>query len=277
MKKPADRGYKMENAFSKIIVNQGYNDINPVQCGWSTPMPYHSYGPAARTHWLLHFVVSGRGRFVSPRGEFAVARGDMFIIRPYEVTYYEADGQDPWEYIWIGFTAGVHLPARLGADVICLPMLADIFRRAYRAQDISEGGDGYEAKLCGCIWELLGSLSDRDASRAEATERYIRPALSMIENEFSNGITVEELAARLHLNRSYFSTLFRRTVGKSPSKYLTDLRMERAAMLLTRYGYSVSVAATSVGYPDVFSFSRAFKRHFGLSPLHYAERTLIGS
>lgn len=267
----------MEQTFTKIIVNQGYRDINPVQCGRGICMPHHSYGPAARTHWLLHFVISGRGKFVSPRGEFAVGRGDMFIIRPYEITYYEADAADPWEYIWIGFTAEVHLPARLGADVLCLPMLSDIFRRAHGAPDISEGGGGYEAKLCGCIWELLALLSERDAGTDEANERYIRPALSMMESEFSNGITVEEVAERLHLNRSYFSTLFRTAVGKPPRAYLTALRMERAAVLLTRYGHSVSVAATSVGYPDVFSFSRAFKRYFGLSPLHYAERTFIGS
>lgn len=267
----------METTFTKVIVNQGYKDINPMQCGRGITMPRHSYGPAARTHWLLHFVVSGRGKFVSPRGEFSVGRGHMFIIRPYEITYYEADETDPWEYIWIGFTAEVHLPARLGADVLCLPMLADIFRRAHEAPDISEGGVGYEAKLCACIWELLARLSECETDKSEATERYIRPALSMMESEFSNGITVEEVAERLHLNRSYFSTLFRSAVGKSPRAYLTDLRMERAAMLLTRFGCSVTVAATSVGYPDVFAFSRAFKRHFGLSPLHYTEGTLIGS
>ena len=55
-----------------------------------------------------------------------------------------------------------------------------------------------------------------------------------------SGITVEDVAERLHLNRSYFSTLFRSAVGKSPREYLTALRMERAAMLLTRYGHSGS-------------------------------------
>ena len=268
----------MEQAITKIIVNQGYHDINPVQCGRGTCMPHHSYGPAARTHWLLHFVISGRGKFVSPRGEFAVGRGDMFIIRPYEITYYEADGTDPWKYIWIGFTAEVHLPPNLtGSDVLCMPMLEEIFRRAHSADDISEGGGGYEAKLCGCIWELLALLSERDTGTDETAERYIRPALSMMESEFSNGITVEDVAERLHLNRSYFSTLFHAAVGKPPRNYLTDLRMERAAVLLTHYGYSVSVAATSVGYPDVFSFSRAFKRHFGLSPSRYAACALVES
>ena len=268
----------MEKAQIKIVVNQGYSDINPTQCGYAECEGGHAFGPAARTHWLLHFVISGRGRFVSPRGEFQIGRGEMFVIRPYEITYYEADGEDPWRYIWLGFTAALPLPPRLsGADVLCAPALHRFFRAALDTPDLAAGGQGYEAALCGCIWGILAALSGNEGHGEEAIARYIRPALSIMENEFSNGITVEEVAARLHLNRCYFSTLFTHAVGRSPRAYLTDLRMERAAMLLTRYGYSATVAAASVGYPDLFGFSRAFKRHFGISPSAYAKNAFIGS
>ena len=268
----------MGRTISKIVINQGYTDINPVQCGEEVCAPRHSYGPAARTHWLLHFVVSGRGRFTSPRGEFSVGRGEMFVIRPYEITYYEADGEEPWSYIWLGFTSSLRLPPRLTcADVLYAPELATFFRAAADAPDFSLGANGYEAVLCGQIWGILGALSERDSKESEALARYIRPALSIMENEYANGITVEEVAARLHLNRSYFSALFRSTVKKSPRAVLTELRMERAAMLLTRYGYSVTVAAASVGYSDIFVFSRAFKQYYKLSPRDYAKQTFIGS
>ena len=49
--------------------------------------------------------------------------------------------------------------------------------------------------------------------------------------------------------------------------------MERAAMLLARYGYNVTVTAASVGYPDLFAFSRAFRRYFGISPSEYSRRS----
>ena len=82
--------------------------------------------------------------------------------------------------------------------------------------------------------------------------------------------TVNGISEKLHLNRSYFSELFRRSTGKSPGKYLSEFRMQRAAELLIKHKCNVTVTANSVGYPDVFSFSRAFRNHFGCSPTEYS-------
>ena len=262
------------DAGNKIIINQGYSDINPRECGWEACAPSHAFGPAIRPYWLLHFVVSGRGVFLSPRGRFEPRRNDMFVIRPYEITCYEADPDDPWTYIWIGFEAAPRLPTYLlSEDLLCVPFLGPLFRACTEAPDLSEGGQGYEAFLCSRIWELFSLLAQRRAQDTRAAERYIRPALSIMETEFCNGITVADIAQRLHLNRSYFSELFRACVKKTPARYLTELRMERAAMLLARYGYNVTVTAASVGYPDLFAFSRAFRRYFGISPSEYSRRS----
>jgi AraC-like DNA-binding protein len=56
----------------------------------------------------------------------------------------------------------------------------------------------------------------------------------------------------------------------SPREYLTSLRMNKAAELLCD-GFGVTVTAASVGYPDVFSFSRAFKNYYGLPPTEYVK------
>jgi AraC-like DNA-binding protein len=86
-----------------------------------------------------------------------------------------------------------------------------------------------------------------------------------------NPITVEAIASRLGLNRSYFSTLFKRTTGVSPKRYLFDYRMRIAGTLLREKRTAVSVAANSVGYGDIFNFSKMFKRAYGCSPLEYAK------
>jgi len=56
----------------------------------------------------------------------------------------------------------------------------------------------------------------------------------------------------------------------SPREYLATLRMNKAAELLCG-GFGVTVVAASVGYPDVFSFSRAFKNYYGLPPTEYVK------
>ncbi len=256
---------------SRNVVNQRLKPINPVQCGYERCRSGHSYGPFARTHWLLHYVVSGKGTFTTQRGSYKLGGGDMFIIKPYEITYYEADKTEPWSYVWLGFTSDIPLPNKLAcSDTLNVPFLKDIFENACFTKefDLSDTSCvGYEYYLCGAIWQICGLLQgDGKKKQLQQKEDYVRSAISTIETEYSSGITVSLLAERLHLNRSYFSETFKQITGMSPQNYLTDYRMRRAEELLCEHGYSVTVTAASVGYPDVFAFSRAFKRHFGKSP-----------
>lgn len=261
------------NTVARMVVNHRLKPINPVQCGYERCESGHSYGPFARTHWLLHFVVSGKGRFTTERGSYELCGGDVFIIRPYEITYYEADENDPWYYIWIGFTSDIPLPNSLTcSDVLRAPFLKDVFEAAcfnseFLTDEASDGG--YEYYLCGAIWQICGLLSRKTADREAQKENYVRSAISAIEAEYSSGITVSLLAERLHLNRCYFSEMFKQVTGLSPKKYLNDYRMRKAEELLCEHGCNVTVTAASVGYPDVFTFSRAFKRHFGKSPSEF--------
>ena len=101
-----------------LLVNRHWHDVNPVDCGWEACKPGHAFGPAARFYWLLHYVVQGRGAFTAGGKETPVRAGQMFVIRPFEVTYYEADRREPWEYIWIGFTSGLKLPQCLQQEYV---------------------------------------------------------------------------------------------------------------------------------------------------------------
>jgi AraC-like DNA-binding protein len=87
-----------------------------------------------------------------------------------------------------------------------------------------------------------------------------------------NGLTVSELANKLNLERSYFTALFTRKLGLSPKEYLTDIRMKQAAMLLLQYDYNITVTALSVGYSDVYNFSKMFKKYYLMSPKEYIKK-----
>ena len=95
---------------------------------------------------------------------------------------------------------------------------------------------------------------------------YVLRAVNWMQTNYMNPVSISALAGELNLDRSYFSTLFRRQTGRSPQQYLTELRLEKARTLLLEYGYRPGEAAQAVGYADIFSFSRMFKRHYGVSP-----------
>ncbi len=255
----------------KFIIKKGLSDMEALVCGRQECVAGHAYGPATRDYYLLHFVVSGKGFFTTERGTYTLEADQMFIIHPDEVTYYRADEQEPWDYIWLGFSVSCPLPAPIEKDILDVPELRELFLSCAEEPDSLHGGVGYEAFLCARMWEIMRALevrSDRQPLHDSALS-YARGAVAIMESEYGSEITVADIARRLHLNRSYLSVVFHTHTGRSPSRYLLDIRMQRAVDLLCRHGYNVSVTALSVGFADVFSFSRAFKHYYGISPREY--------
>lgn len=243
-----------------LLSDQHFRDINPVDCGWERCEPSHSFGPTARMYWLLHYVVSGSGVFESGGVRHPVRGGQMFVIRPLETTFYQADEHDPWEYIWIGFTTALTLPAPLREQAVVQHSgLGSLFSSVLRLRTMTQGRELF---LCGQVYQLLSLLSERQPLEND----YVEQAQTYLASNYMQDVSISGLAARLGLNRSYFSTLFHQRTGLSPQQYLLRCRMEHARELLCSHAFTPGEAALAVGYPDIFAFSRMFKRYYGMSP-----------
>lgn len=252
---------------SVLVMNENYPGLNPIQFGYQDCERSHCYGPVVRPYWLIHYVQSGRGVFLREGESHPVAAGEFFVIEPGVSTYYEADGEDPWVYTWIGFTSDAPLPVKLSPVVRCAAA-GRIFDRMKRCEAMEKGRSAY---LCGMLWQLMGAVMDMDRAGKPSCDShdYIDKAISYMNTEYTRAVTVEEIAAALNLNRSYFSTLFTRRMGVSPREYLIGLRMDRAAEIMTELGGTPAMAAASVGYSDIYQFSKMFKSRFGVSPREY--------
>ena len=66
-------------------------------CGYSTTAPLHSFGPAVRPHYLIHFILNGKGIFQKGDKTYHLETGQGFFIEPDELTFYQADAKEPWE------------------------------------------------------------------------------------------------------------------------------------------------------------------------------------
>ena len=244
-----------------VVIDMKYRQLNVVRMGYQECPAHQSYGPAARPYWLIHFVFSGRGMLERDGEVYSVGENCLFVIPADREAKYYPDAEEPWKYAWIGFTAE-ELPCPVEDAVIFCPKARTLFQEMRKCGEMSEGRSAF---LTGKLWELFSLFMEGGAKEPDLAEA----GESIMLAEFSSGITVGEVAEKLNVNRSYFSTLYRQKRGISPQEHLKKLRMEYAAKLMSEYGKSPSVAAFSTGYSDLFAFSKAFKAYYGVPPREY--------
>lgn len=257
--------------------NLQLGEHNPVNVGAQICPPAHKFGPATRGHYLLHYIKKGKGVFQNYRGAYTLSAGQCFVIRPGEVTYYQADTEDPWHYIWIGFTADSVSEHVQTNDVLNIPFLESLFDAIEENFTYLSGPDGEngvrEAWLRGRITEIMTRIDLHYGRPAETKmQSEMRAVKNHIDMHLASDLSVTGIAARFHLDRAYLSRCFKEVVGMSPQQYIVAERLHEAATLMTVHGFSATEAANAVGYTDIYLFSKMFKRRYGVSPREYVKR-----
>ncbi|WP_211748940.1 response regulator [Paenibacillus sp. Marseille-Q4541] len=100
-------------------------------------------------------------------------------------------------------------------------------------------------------------------------ERIVTQATSYIKLHYHKGISLQEVASHVSVSRNYFCEMFKRVTGQNFTHYLIELRINRAAELLTTSSLKVYEVAEQVGFNDVKHFSKQFKKCTGMSPAEY--------
>lgn len=272
----------MQNWIFSIFPNQNFVDLGLFQFGWERCAPAHSFGPAARNHYLFHYILSGTGTLMADDSmgvtqTYSIKSMQGFMIFPNQITTYVADKQLPWEYVWLEFD-GLRVKSLL--DTIGLSLDKPVYhaRNKNLREDmanemlyISRHKDESPFHLIGHLYlfldYLLRSAADEQLEHgSKLREFYIHEALTYIEHNFQNEITIEDIAGVCGLNRTYFGKIFKEALGKTPQEFLLNYRMLKAAELLKLTSLSIGDVGLAVGYANQMHFSRAFKNNYGISP-----------
>src|SRR5215813_204286 len=110
---------------------------------------------------------------------------------------------------------------------------------------------------------------DRGGWLGALRDPQIGAAIGLIHREPQRNWSVSALAREVAMSRSIFAAKFSSLVGEPPLTYLTRWRLWQASRLIVEGNLSVGETAQRVGYESEAAFSKAFKRHFGQSPLAY--------
>jgi len=100
----------------------------------------------------------------------------------------------------------------------------------------------------------------------------VRQAIRLMESDLRHSWTVPELAAKMNIDASYLSRLFRQATTLPPMHYHNRVRLEHAAAMLIRTDESIGNVGEHVGWPDQNHFARRFRNHFGISPSRYRQQ-----
>jgi AraC-like DNA-binding protein len=127
-----------------------------------------------------------------------------------------------------------------------------------------------DALLTQVLRGALHELQTEDPGRLGALrDPVIAKAIELLHRHPERAWTTGQLAAELALSRSAFASRFREVVGESPRRYSSRTRLALAARLLRRTDGTLAEIAERTGYENEFSFSKAFRRAFGIAPGAY--------
>lgn len=224
----------MEDYSFSVFPNENFLDLRLYQYGWERCAPLHSFGPYVRNHYLFHYVISGQGRLDATdasgvRRDYRLGPDQGFLICPGQISTYVADKDQPWKYVWLEFD-GLRVPEYMESAGL------DSSQAIYRPQSAAEGqkmrdimlymadhSDASPLHLTGLLFLfvdlLIRSSSTRRALRGvQLKDFYIQEAINYMEHNYQRELSVEELADVCKLNRSYFSKLFKDSMGCPPQE-----------------------------------------------------------
>ncbi|WP_284645872.1 helix-turn-helix transcriptional regulator [Paenibacillus silviterrae] len=255
-----------------------------VRAGRNVAKPHYFVGPKVIELYSLHFVLEGRIKLLySDQEGVELEAGDMYCLYPHiPYTYYSLSEDSPAVRLhWLAMD-GSQLPHILTGMGIseALPYARSILTA--EAQSVLQRilsqvshSTKYTFLLQSelyCLFNKLELSSKNDRRRAANTTLWVQSAQQFIDQHYTEKLQVENLAEMFGVHRSHFTTVFTKIIGLSPMQYIHRLRMELGAKLLRSTNLSVTEVALSTGYPELYSFSRAFKRYYGAAPTEYGAK-----
>lgn len=251
------------------------------ECGIEQGIPGFGYKYEVLKDAVIHYISKGYGTFKINDEVYNLKQGDIFILLKGMNVEYIASMDEPWEYYWIGFSGSKANE--------CLNRIAIIESYAASCKEDSkiphiilnmcEISKTYNPScsddilLLKELYSLLYALIEEFPKPFEYKDKelhaYIQEAINFINSNYMNSITVNEIANHVNLSRSYLYKMFIKNLKISPQKYLINLRMYKATLLLKNTKIPIGEVASKVGYSDSLLFSKTFSKYFSMSPLSY--------
>lgn len=248
--------------------------LNLYYGGWEFCCPMHTFGPAIRQHYLVHYVTRGKGRLWMNDTCYVIEKDTMFLIRPGITCVYQADKDDPWEYCWICID-GYDVENMLNNSGFDKVNLLFFDKSNGEVRDAMLNFIFYFSKyknneymLLSRLYNIFGHMKIQ-MKKQQAKSIHVERAIDYIYENYSKNISVTDIAEYLGIDRTYLYRLFKEEYNMSPQKYLLNFRLKTAMNKLEGGNMSIADIAYNCGFNDASAFCHQFKKVYKDTPLNY--------
>jgi AraC-like DNA-binding protein len=232
--------------------------------------------PPLRGHleWQWDHLRSGRMRIRTAAGEHDLLPGASVLSPPWlahTFLWHEDSVSSSIHFVWPEAprvpTSGPIVFEPEGLE----PFLLERFFRHVRYSDSEE------RRNAACAFHLLLGEGLRRIFPARTDCASLADRVrTLLEERAYAPVGVREMARHVHLSTTHFIRRFREETGTSPGAYIRACRIERAKDLLAWSDWNVTAVALGLGYADLYTFSKAFRREVGMPPSAWLERMRAG-
>lgn len=143
----------------------------------------YQWGPGIRDHYLIHYVISGKGTYEVNNETHFLSAEDAFLVYPNTEIIYRADAKTPWEYAWVGFTGSDAATILQATDfsrkhpcIHAVPNGEEVKRQLLHIYDARGNGFEHAVEMTGRALYHAGALSKIfHPKRNAADSRNLRP------------------------------------------------------------------------------------------------------
>ncbi len=227
----------------------------------------------------LYFIMDGEGWLKVDGRECFPKPGQLCLMPAFVKQSYSAvPDKPPFSKYWCHFNAGVGpfdlfqwIDAPLCIDApdpqriqSLFAELAELNARPSLVSLLRE-----KAVMLEILSSFLESIPVQVLTHRSEDMQRIRIIQDYVESHLQESLSINDLAASLHLHPNYFISYFKKHFGMPPAKYISRKRMDMARKLLASTSLSVKDVAERTGYPDTHYFAKCFRKETGLSPTEY--------
>ena len=232
---------------------------------------------------ILIYCTDGKGWLRLNDSEVEINTGQYLVVPASTPHRYGSNENDPWSIYWLHFkgSAAAHFAALLTkqktqftANINFSEERVRLFDTLYKTLE-----NGYSADNLGYInmslWYFLSSFCYADNFQVPFNndeKDAIDISIDFMQENLHQPLSLQELAAEVHISPSHYSALFRKKTGYPPLEYFNQIKVQKACQYLQFTTLQVKEIAYKLGINDPFYFSRFFSNLMGMSPLDYRNR-----